>query len=363
MRVITWNIRKATITSPAWKILTDLNPDIALLQEILVSNIPNNIKQSFDIKFHTAIGKTGKPQNFATAILVKGRIVNELPLSSEYDWVNQELKYFAGNLVSCVAQPTNCPTINIISVYSPAWPIDTSKYPGIDITTVRLQQNPKLWVTEILWSALKNASLEDVPWIVGGDLNTSESFDSTFSSGNREVLDRMAALGFTECLKEYNGKLTPTFRNPRNDEIIHQIDHLFVTHSLSSKLEKCTTGDKETIFGKSVSDHLPIITDFKVVQGIQPFAENLLIKDFEKFINRNGWVFAKTMSELPHYYIVRDSLSENDTKLFDRLDAFIRNNGYTARFYSKEYTYFNIGNYRYWVMENILNRAELQLKD
>lgn len=108
-----------------------------------------------------------------------------------------------------------------------------------------------------------------------------------------------------------------------------------------------------------MSDHLPIIADFKIAQSLQPSAGNLLIKDFEKFINRNEWVFAKTMPELPHYYIIKDSLSENDKELFDKFEVFIRNNGYTAKFYSKEYTYFNIGNYKYWVMENILNRAEL----
>lgn len=354
MRVITWNIRKATESSLAWKILTGLNPDIALLQEVSASSIPNTIKELFDIKFHTAIGKTGKQQDFDTTIFVKGKIINELPLSSEYDWVNQELQHFAGNLVSCVAQPTRCPMLNIISVYSPAWPIDTSKYSNIDITTVKLKNNPKLWVTEILWSVLKNANLENIPWIVGGDFNSSETFDSTFSSGNREILDRMKTLGFTECLQTYNGKLTPTFKNPKDGKIIHQIDHIFTTHSLSSILKKCTIGDKSTIFGKSVSDHLPIIADFEDVQSIQP--------NVEKFINRNKWVFAKTMSEIPHYYIVRDSLFEDDKKLFDEFDMFIRKNGYTKKFFSKQYTYFNIGNYRYWVIESILNRAELEVK-
>ncbi len=354
MRVITWNIRKATISNLAWKILTDLDPDIALLQEVSALNIPNNIKELFDIKFHTAIGKTGKPQDFGTAIFVKGKIINKLPLSSEYDWVNQELKHFEGNLLSYLVQPTGYPTLNIISVYSPAWPIDTSKYPGIDISTVKLKQNPKLWVTEILWSALKNANLVKIPWIVGGDLNSSETFDLTFSSGNSEILERMKALGFAECLQTYNGKLTPTFRNPKDGKIIHQIDHLFVTRLLSSKLKKCTTGEKTTIFEKSISDHLPIIADFEV--------ETLLTEDFEKFINRNRWIFAKTMPEIPHYYIVKDSLSENDKKLFDEFDMFIRKNGYTMKYYSKQYTYFNIGDYRYWIIENILNRAKLELK-
>lgn len=83
---------------------------------------------------------------------------------------------------------------------------------------------------------------------------------------------------------------------------------------------------------------------------------------FIKLIEENEWVFAKTMSGIPHYYIVRDYLSENNKKLFDEFDAFIKKNGYTAEFFSKEYNYFNIGNYKYWVLGNILNRAELELK-
>ena len=46
MRVISWNMNKATDTSAAWKILADLNPDVALLQE--VTKIPNSIKELFD---------------------------------------------------------------------------------------------------------------------------------------------------------------------------------------------------------------------------------------------------------------------------------------------------------------------------
>ena len=351
MRVITWNMRRATETSAAWKILDDLNPDIALLQE--VSSVPKNIKKLYDIKFQKAVGKTGKPQQFGTAIFVKGKILDELPLSSKYDWVNRELEYFAGNLVSCIVKPNGYPKINIISVHSPAWPMDISKYPSNDVAKVKLKQNPKLWVTEILWSALKNANLKDVPWIVGGDLNSSETFDLTFSSGNREILDRMESLGFTECLRKYNNKLTPTFRNPSDGKLIHQIDHLFVTDSLYSILKNCIVGDKSVIFGESVSDHLPIIADFDNPRSVP--------SDIENFIKRNKWVFAKTMAEMPHYYIVRDNLSENDKKLFDEFDVFIKKNGYTKKFYSKQYTYFNIGHYKYWVIENILNRDSLEL--
>jgi exonuclease III len=347
-------MKRASETSIAWKILTNLNPDIALLQE--VSSIPRDINKLFDVKFHRAVRKNGKSQQFGNAILVRGKILTELPLSSEYDWVNSELEYFSGNLLSSVVRPIGFPTLNIVSVYSPAWPIDTLKYPGIDITTIKLKQNPKLWVTEILWSALKNSNLTDVPWIVGGDLNSSETFDLTFSSGNREILDRMENLGFTECLRKYKGKLTPTFQNLSNGKVIHQMDHLFVSNPLYSTLKSCTTGDKSIVFGKSLSDHLPIIADFK---NTQPQSRIKISEDIKKFILGSKWNFAKTMPEIPHYYLVKDNLSGNNKKLFDELKTSIDKNGYTKKYLSKEYRYMDIYDYKYWIIENILNREKI----
>lgn len=85
----------------------------------------------------------------------------------------------------------------------------------------------------------------------------------------------------------------------------------------------------------------------------------MVTNDIETFINRSKWIFAKTMPEIPHYYIIRDYLSEDDKKLFDDFNVFIKKNGYQATFCSKQYTYFNIGNYQYWVIENILNRVKM----
>lgn len=84
------------------------------------------------------------------------------------------------------------------------------------------------------------------------------------------------------------------------------------------------------------------------------------MKKFLKLIEQNKWIFAKTMAEIPHYYIVRDKLSDNDKKAFDEFDKYIKKNGYSKKFYSKQYLYFNIGNYKYWIIDNILNRAKLE---
>jgi exonuclease III len=271
MKVLTWNIHGANKNSFAWELLLDLQPDIILLQE--VGNIPEEIYKCFDVLLKTAIYKTGKPQKFSTAVLVKGKIIKEILLSSEHEWVNSELELFKGNFISCSVQIVNQKPMNVISVYSPAWPVDKNRLSGIDVSQVKLKNNPDVWATEIIWSALKHSISVNEQWIVGGDYNSSETFDKDWqdkngkifgirSYGNKEILDRMQALGFTECLRKFNNdKIIPTFKHS-SKEIVHQMDHLFVTNDLYSKLEKCNVGDQTIIFDKSLSDHLPIIADF-----------------------------------------------------------------------------------------------------
>src|SRR3989344_2333326 len=146
MRVISWNMRGADQNSLAWATLLDLKPDVALLQE--VGEIPADITEVFEVKLERARRKTGGLQKFSTAVLVRGKIMDDLSLSSEYDWVNRELEYFKGNFVSCVAQPSGEAPINIVSVYSPAWPVDKSRLKGIDVSPVKLKLNAAVWPTE-----------------------------------------------------------------------------------------------------------------------------------------------------------------------------------------------------------------------
>ena len=82
------------------------------------------------------------------------------------------------------------------------------------------------------------------------------------------------------------------------------------------------------------------------------------MKKFIKLIERGEWVFAKTMPKIPHHYIVRDDLSDGDKKLFDDFDLFIKEKGYTEKFHTKKYHYVDIEGYKYWIIENILNREK-----
>jgi hypothetical protein len=83
------------------------------------------------------------------------------------------------------------------------------------------------------------------------------------------------------------------------------------------------------------------------------------MKKFLKLIENNKWIFAETMPKIPHYYIVKDDLSNGDKKLFDEFDKYIKINGYSGKFYSKIYIYLNINDYKYWAIDNILNREKI----
>ena len=67
----------------------------------------------------------------------------------------------------------------------PAWPIDPERLKGVDVKGIKLSNNPDVWVTEILWVALLNENLNELPWIVAGYLNSSVTFDTLWGDGPR----------------------------------------------------------------------------------------------------------------------------------------------------------------------------------
>jgi exonuclease III len=279
MRLLNWNVRRAKKESVAWEIVLNTEPDIVTLQE--VGYIPDYLRDNYAVYEKRIVNKSGKEQKFSTAILVKGEILEQPELRTEIDWVNKELEFFSGNLLCCTVKVEDLSPINVVSVYSPAWPIDKAKLEGIDVSDIKLTQNPEVFCTEILWSALKaNLPHRDEQWIVAGDFNSSVTFDHMWKRGprgNQEIIDRMNALGLTECLYSFNGELVPTFRNSCGGKVIHQLDHVYVTHMLYSSLMDCRVGDSYSIFERSLSDHLPIISNFQVnSSGLCPNASPTL---------------------------------------------------------------------------------------
>jgi exonuclease III len=262
-RVITWNCRRASLTSGLWDYFLELDPDVALLQDF--GTLPERVTQVYFHAQNGAVAETGRAPRFMTGILVKGVRTGDIALPAPTEWVARELENFKEFFTASAVTLPNGVSLNVMSVYSLANYIDRTRLVGIDTTGIRLTaQNRDVWMTELLWATLRSMSITaEEPFIVGGDLNSSETIDVPRPRGNREIMDRMNALGFYDCLRMFKGKLTPTFRNPRGS-IVHQLDHLYVTPSLLSKLTWCDVGATGRVFGSTptLSDHLPIVADF-----------------------------------------------------------------------------------------------------
>lgn len=265
-RVITWNCRHASSASKLWDYLLELAPDVALLQDFGV--VPKPVLEAYTHLRNESLAQPGGAPRYLTGILVKGQGTGDIPLPAPNDWVARELEHFEEFFLAKQVVLASGISLRVMSVYSPAFAVDPTRLEGIDTTGIQLTRNRNVWGTELLWATLRSMSIPaSDSFIVGGDLNASETFDYLWGKkprGNREFLDRMEALGLHECLRLSKGGLTPTFRSPRGGSIVHQIDHLFVTDSLSKQLIGCDVGSTDRVFGSSpmLSDHLPVIADF-----------------------------------------------------------------------------------------------------
>lgn len=262
-RAIAWNCRRATFRSNLWSYLIDLAPDIALLQE--VSSMPTSITDRFEFRSVAAMGKKGASQRFSTVVLVRGSIISDISLVSPLGWVTRELRHFAGNLVAVAANLTSGEEVNLVSVYSPAWPVSKARLIGEDVSAIKLTQNPDVWVADLLWASLKSdETIGSSSWLIAGDFNSCETFDAWKGGpgGNAEFLDRMGRLGLTECLRHAQGRLTPTFRKPGAEAPTCQIDHMFASQNLARRLSQCVAPSYMTPDEMAMSDHLPIVANF-----------------------------------------------------------------------------------------------------
>jgi hypothetical protein len=80
--------------------------------------------------------------------------------------------------------------------------------------------------------------------------------------------------------------------------------------------------------------------------------------DMEAMLDSFTWTSAKTMPEIPHEYIVIPKHPEKQREIDIFMTAYKLEN-ITDWFEDKEYQYLTIGNHKYWVIDNIINREEI----
>src|SRR5687768_12501560 len=144
MKVLTWNCRRVGGTSPLWQHFAEISPDIALLQE--VTGVPDGILQTYQSSIASPLNDAGHSLGFKSAVLARGRIGDAAPFRSSIDWVNKELSRFSENLLAHTVELEGSGPLNVVSVHSPAWPVTRSRLEGLDLSPVKLTQNPDVWV-------------------------------------------------------------------------------------------------------------------------------------------------------------------------------------------------------------------------
>lgn len=268
IRVLTWNCRRASDHSTAWDYLLELDPDIALLQDF--GTIPNRVLEVYATApdMISALDAGRKPKYFAE-ILAKGIVSRQLDLPAPEEWIKRELEAYKDFFTARHVTLESGVHLTAMSVYSPAFALDTPRLDGVDTSSIRLPQLNEIYGTELLWATLSRMRIRpDERFVVAGDFNSSETFDNPKPRGNRVVMDRLKALGLTETLRESRGHLTPTFRTTYGGYITHQLDHLYVSEKLRSELTRCDVGSAERVFGPRpmLSDHLPIVAEFRLTR-------------------------------------------------------------------------------------------------
>jgi hypothetical protein len=168
MRVMCWNMRRATAHSAAWDYFRDLHPNIALLQEVW--GLPEDIRAGYKACGQAARTRSGGTQGFGTYVLAQTPRLRPLRLTSGIDWVDGQLEKWSGNLTGAqIALGDN--EVSVISAYSPAWPIEDTDLDNIDTSSLKLTQSKELWATELLcgsppvsWTPRSHCGSPPVSW-------------------------------------------------------------------------------------------------------------------------------------------------------------------------------------------------------
>ena len=72
------------------------------------------------------------------------------------------------------------------------------------------------------------------------------------------------------------------------------------------------------------------------------------------YIDSMDWQFAEPMPQWPHWYIIRN---RRNARAFDFIDRLIYDFGYADTWDDRTNWYFVIEKFKYWIDENVLNRA------
>ena len=76
----------------------------------------------------------------------------------------------------------------------------------------------------------------------------------------------------------------------------------------------------------------------------------ITIEEFREFVNKSSWTFAKTMSSIPHYWVVKN---RTNWDIFPAIVKFIHDNGKKYSFYGKIWICLDCDENYYWASQEL----------
>jgi len=221
MRFVTWNMgcgpgsTYAPTHQAAWRYLLEtLKPDVALVQEALLSSEP------LVRPFGSFVWSKTRPRASGTGIFVRSG-VDFSPIEVSIDG-----SYAAALRVAVRGVPTD-----VVSLH-------------VGPETRRNLETLRAW--------LEDHVLPDNPFVVGGDLNSSRSFAPWHSA----YLTGLSTLGLHDCHWSLHKKESPSFWGRQSAGARYQDDHFFTNRSLGQFARVCEVVDNENT--RRFSDHGPL---------------------------------------------------------------------------------------------------------
>jgi len=256
LRVVVWNIAGK---ARAWSALDRLEPDICLLNEAVVPPERQGVWSA-----DGTLGRDDKKRRWTAAV------VSTLPSSSIID-AKPQWRQSKRNVPFQCSRPGSWVAA---SVQSASGPITALALYGLldELSDASVHRS----LSEL--SPVMDDPRYKKQIILGGDLNTGTQWPDgePFYKRDRNVLDRIEALGLVDCIRARRppGRLAGclciegddcahvrTRQDPKRPDVPYQTDYLFASPTLASQLVSCEVLSSAEWF--AISDHAPIVADFE----------------------------------------------------------------------------------------------------
>lgn len=247
----------------AWRWLFDeLKPGLALLQECV---IPDWVHDRAHVRFGQAYPKSHN-QKWGTALVAIGIPFTPVTLDAAALWF-EALGPHATSICSATRLSSwlvggqikldESEDLLVFSLHNPAYPIDRKLLESVDVSNIKLTQNPDVWLQDVVFYFLRenlNGSL-----IVGGDFNTSRLLDEPKPRGNTEFFERLEQAGFVSLHRLFHDVDVQTYFHPKSRP--HQLDYLYSDATIAAKTIACNVLYAPPRF----SDHAPLVAEITLI--------------------------------------------------------------------------------------------------